>query len=761
MRQSTPEEGRSNSRLNFFKGAALFTLIAGLLFTILAFQLYRDWEMQKVRFAFHRSADRHISRLNKQIDAIEHLMDSVKSLYLSSDVVEEHEFKDFVVPLIKRNAAVSQVAWIARQSGNLGDDSERPEYQTEHNPTRLNEQNESFEAMFMVPDEGLYQPGIDPFANGRCRQAANKARDTGKIAMCRENVLDESHPEKNNRHVFQLFEPVYVKGETTATLNDKRRKLSGFISTLVLLPPLLDQAWYDLDNGNLSIFFFDQPPSGNKQLFLSYPLNSRRNRIDTISLDSVIDQAAEHQSAIIHSADRKWHLLIAANKDYITSNREKQVYAVPFTLLVCTILVTIFVHSSSQKKEQLALANEQLTAEIHERQTAQEALEKERDLSNTLIQSSPLFFVAADRNGTVQIVNRALIDATGYTTEDLIGKNYLEALVCRHERPSVIEAARKLFEDNTVMITETLLKTKNEDSSPVLVEWHLTPVSQLRGQSSFFLGLGIDISEKRRKEEALKESEELKEKLRQAQKMESIGTLAGGIAHDFNNILSIIIGFGELGVMMQDSGETNIKNCLDEILTAAGRAKDLVGQILTFSRQSDEVRKPLQPNRIVKEAIKFLRASIPSTIDIQTRLDEQTGIISANPTQMHQIIMNLCTNASHAMKEMGGVIQIELTNTHLDEKATAKDPHLLPGPYVKLTVKDNGHGISRKNLARIFDPYFTTKEQGEGTGLGLAISADLVRGHGGRLELRRTGPEGTVFAIFLPKAVISAPEAAA
>jgi signal transduction histidine kinase/CheY-like chemotaxis protein len=244
---------------------------------------------------------------------------------------------------------------------------------------------------------------------------------------------------------------------------------------------------------------------------------------------------------------------------------------------------------------------------------------------------------------------------------------------------------------------------------------------------------------------------QLRSQLQQAQKMEALGTLAGGIAHDFNNILSAIIGYTELAKQGISPGGT-VEEDLDRVLKSAERAKNLVKQILTFSRRTDEEQKPLQPVLIVKEALKLLRASVPKNVRFEEVIDPLTGIIAADPTRIHQIMMNLCTNAVQAMLETDteGVLGVRLGNEDLDE-AKAWYMDLSPGSYVKLTVTDTGPGISEDDLARIFEPYFTTKAKGEGTGLGLSVVQGIVEAYGGRVLVESLPGKGTTFHVLFPR----------
>jgi PAS domain S-box-containing protein len=266
-----------------------------------------------------------------------------------------------------------------------------------------------------------------------------------------------------------------------------------------------------------------------------------------------------------------------------------------------------------------------------------------------------------------------------------------------------------------------------------------------------------DASERKRSEA---ERNKLEQRLAQAQKMEAIGTLAGGIAHDFNNILYPIIGFTEMVIDDLPEDCLQRKN-LDEVLRAAQRASDLVRQILAFSRQREQDRKPLKVQPIIREALVLLRASLPSTIEICQDIDPACGAIMADPTQVHQIIMNLCTNAFHAMREQGGVLHISLADVQVAANDTSVDLALAPGAYVRLGIGDTGQGMTRETLGRIFEPYFTTKEPGHGTGLGLSVVHGIVTRHGGSINVVSEPGKGATFNVYFPRIEAAPPSAQA
>jgi signal transduction histidine kinase/CheY-like chemotaxis protein len=239
----------------------------------------------------------------------------------------------------------------------------------------------------------------------------------------------------------------------------------------------------------------------------------------------------------------------------------------------------------------------------------------------------------------------------------------------------------------------------------------------------------------------------LENRLKQSQKLESIGTLAGGIAHDFNNILSCIIGFTELALDDAKKGSFIADNLL-EILSAGKRAKDLVGHILAFARQSEEKLEPIRADKIIGEVLHFMRSSIPTTIKIKKTIDSQS-LIMGNRTQLHQIVMNLCTNAAQAMENKGGVLEVSLKDIEVDGDIDGR-LDLNPGHYIEINITDTGTGIPPQIIDSIFEPYFTTKELDEGTGMGLAVVHGIVESYSGKIAVKSDQEKGTTFTIYLP-----------
>ena len=334
--------------------------------------------------------------------------------------------------------------------------------------------------------------------------------------------------------------------------------------------------------------------------------------------------------------------------------------------------------------------------------------------------------ITIDPGGVIETMNARAEEIFGHSAADALGKSMAIFLVDDDLAAFVragdgaIQEVRGRRHDGTQFPLEVAVN-KLEDT------WSLH--DRRSSARRVFIATLRDISR----------SKELSAQLQQAQKMEAIGTLAGGIAHDFNNILSIILGYASLlEDEVEDAGET--RENLDMVVRAARRARDLVEQILTFSRRSERERRPLDPKPVFAEALKLLRSTLPATIEIRTHIDEAPMQLLADPSQLHQVLMNLCTNAAHAMSESGGILEVSI------ERARSAPA----GDSLRLSVADTGAGMDADTAGRIFEPFFTTKERGQGTGLGLAVVHGIITEHGGTIDVASRPGEGATFTAYLP-----------
>jgi len=364
--------------------------------------------------------------------------------------------------------------------------------------------------------------------------------------------------------------------------------------------------------------------------------------------------------------------------------------------------------------------------------------EEQLVLLATAIEQAAEGITITDKNGTIQYVNPSFERISGYAREEIIGQNHHILKSSKHD-----EAFYKAMW-NTLSRGEVwtgYMINEKKDGTTYRVEASISPIRDNASTIINYVTIERDVTHEA----------ELETQLRQVQKMEAIGTLVGGIAHDFNNILAAIMGYTEMALYDVPEGTAGRRN-LEQVLKAGYRGKDLVKQIITFSRRSEQERRSMRVSPIVKEALKLLKASLPTTIDIRQNIETQSGMVLADPTQIHQVLMNLCSNAAYAMREKGGVLGVSLVDADIDsDGAEPSYPDLNPGAYLKLTVSDTGHGIDRAIMERIFDPFFTSKKPGEGTGMGLAVVHGIVKSYGGAIVVDSEPGKGSTFDVFLPR----------
>ena len=380
-----------------------------------------------------------------------------------------------------------------------------------------------------------------------------------------------------------------------------------------------------------------------------------------------------------------------------------------------------------------------IARDITFRKMAEERIKYQADLVKNVSDA----IISTDLDFNIVTWNKAAETMYGYHRAEVVGKDVGELTNTEYQSDSPEDVLNRFFEDGK---WEGEVIQKRKDGTTVNVLASVTLLRDGTGNPVGAVTINRDITERKRTEEERKKLESV---IRHSQKMEAIGTLAGGIAHDFNNILAAIMGYGEMA-LMDAPQNSQIRADLEQIMSSSRRARDLVAQILSFSRRTERERIPVPVRAIVNECLKMLRATIPTTIDIRPRVGAETGAVLSDPTQIQQVVMNLCTNAAYAMRDTGGTLEVELSQADVDQNPAASIPGLKPGPHVKLVVSDTGTGIEPDVVEKIFEPFFTTKETGQGTGMGLAVVYGIVKGHGGVITVDSEPDFGSSFTVYLP-----------
>lgn len=394
-----------------------------------------------------------------------------------------------------------------------------------------------------------------------------------------------------------------------------------------------------------------------------------------------------------------------------------------------------------REMEDMAVLFRDMASTLKERETSL-AISEER--FRTIFNSITDAIVLADTDRNIRMVNPAFTRIFGYTAEETLGRN----AAFLYADPEMYELQGEIRFNKNVTMGQSVYEIdfKRKDGVVFPTENSSVHVKNPNGEITGFLAVVRDITDRKTEH---KQKKEMQRRLKQAQKMEAIGTLAGGIAHDFNNILSIIIGYTDI-VMLGSSPDSETGQNLQNVLDAGNRARELVQQILSFSRQAQVETIALRPQPIIKELMKMIRSSIPTTIEIREDIAGECGTVLADPTQLHQVLMNLCTNAFSAMEDRVGVLTIglkiaESVPPELDSfEKTGKT-------YIEMSVSDTGHGIDPDIIDKIFDPFFTTKDKGKGTGMGLATTYGIVKGCGGTITVESVPDIRTKFTIYLPQ----------
>ena len=387
-----------------------------------------------------------------------------------------------------------------------------------------------------------------------------------------------------------------------------------------------------------------------------------------------------------------------------------------------------------KEKKHLLITATDITVRVQ----AEKAIREQKQNAERYLNLAGVMFIGLDTQGNVNIANQKACAVLECSEAEIIGTNWFDKYIPEYMRDDARRVYKRMMNKEIELLEYHENQVISKNNNVKSVAWHNTLIEDDTGKIAGFLGSGEDITEKRR----------LQARLQHAQKMESIGNLAGGIAHDFNNILSSIIGFTELSLDDTEDG-SEIKQNLKEVYSAGNRAKELVKQILAFARQSEEETKPTRLSDIVAEALKLLRPSTPTTIEIVASI-ESTSFIMGNPSQLHQVVMNLCTNSIQAMQDSGGILKIDLRN--IDPEDVHKIGNLGQNTegYIVLSVSDNGPGVDSSIQENIFEPYFTTKGVGEGTGMGLAVVKGIIESYGGDITITSDPGKETVFTVRLP-----------
>jgi PAS domain S-box-containing protein len=609
--------------------------------------------------------------------------------------------------------------------------------------------------LIVVSGTGVIADAVEALHQGAWDYVLKPIEDFSVLVHALENVLEKARLKRENRQYQQHLEQMVAErtkeleqaNEHLTHINERLKRIVDTTRTLSFCSEietfgsqLLNEfGQHMLDSGG-SLYFREEDglrlvhslDPGHATQFIPFP----------ISENSVFQQVI---------ADKKPVLIrdIAAEIDFSTSGWEDYkdgsslVFPLPDESGEITAILTL--HSKTpppfiEQDKEIGSILASYSCEALRAVRATESLrENEQQFRSILDNIRAGIIIVEIETKEIAYVNPTAAEMIESSAKKVIG-SICHDILCSLEKNGC--PVLDLGQGQKMDSSEQILKTSTGRELPIL---KTTTRTIYRGKECLLESF-VDLTAQKM---AAAEKIALETQLRQAQKMEALGTLAGGIAHDFNNILSAVIGYTELSFLDLADPSDPLHQKLESILHAGNRAKELVSQILTFSRMKEQILTPVSIAPIVKEALKLLQASLPANIELKDQISTQQKVM-ADPTQIHQIIMNLCTNAYHAMEEKGGLLSVALTATSFDDPAFIPHADLSPGPYLQLTIEDTGTGISPVVMDSIFDPYFSTKDKNKGTGLGLAVVHGIVKSHDGAISVNSRMGVGSVFRVVLP-----------
>ena len=724
----------------------LVTIVVGAVASVLLYMLVEEWEQEHQRLEFESRAQAYANAVQTSLDVNIEALRFLGAFFNNSKEVTRHEFSNYVNSVLPRFPGIHALSWnplvfdreradyeaLAKKEGLAG--FEFTERSVANKLVRAGTRQEYVVVFYIDPLE-TNRPalGFDIASNPTRRKAIAEGFKTGKLSATDRITLVQ---ETGDQFGILILLPIYQQGAVLRTIEDRTKYRKGFVVEVLRIGDVVRTALKGFPDEGINLALYDLSAAKDKRVLCYLP--SR--------LSGTVEQAPEGGSVengfawqkTIDFAGRQWKIMLSTSSSYLHARHFWQDWVAFAVSLVLTLVLAFYLYKKvrytteiERKVNQETRINQQLAEEISVRKQAQEkALRFGQILERSF---NEIYVFNAESLKFIQ-VNEGARRNLGYAMEEL---QHLTPLDIKPEitHESFLERIAPLRTGaQETVVFNTVHRRKDGSTYPVEVNIQYITIESM----PVFTAIVLDVTEK----------QNLAGQLMQAQKMEAIGTLAGGIAHDFNNILSAVIGYTEISLIEVET-DTALQNNLKEILKAGNRARDLVEQILTFSRQTDQELKPVQVKLIVKEALKFLRSSLPTTIEVVQHLESES-LIFADATQIHQVLLNLCGNAGHAMGDKGGVLEVKLADVNIGTDFIAQYPELKPGVYLELTVSDTGHGMPAHVLDRIFDPFFTTKEPGRGTGLGLSVVHGIVGRYGGTITVRSEPGEGTTFKVYFP-----------
>ncbi|MGH8175883.1 MAG: ATP-binding protein [Steroidobacter sp.] len=724
-------------------GAAAVVLLAGLSATLTTFLLQRSAEIRDSQQQFTAWAEERGDVLQKAVDAHLEILHGVRALFDSSEFVSAEEFDRYTAAPLKRYPHIYSLDWLprvtqaqralfeARASEQLGIEYRIREYAEDGAVAAAATRPEYWPILYAQARDGLRRTGVDAYALAANAAAMGAAAQTNRASAAIVEVRASIGEPPIER--FQVYLPIFDR----ASMGAPPGEVLGFVRTTFSIDDMLEATLSEAAQEGVAVELVD--PFDMAILGSMTPVSAwRRERAI-----KAFNPKPLRWTGQLQVADHVLNLQFASTPGYARHPKLSAIWALLAAGTAVTLLGAVAAFHLTRRRLRLQRLTKELLAENAERRHSQQLLSQTEARYRVLVENSP-DAILLNRDGRILFANRASVRLLkAQSADELVGKSVFDIV-----HPDFHEIARDRMHTMTQK-AEVLPAVEQRllclDGSTVDVEVVTMPFQTENGVTMQVTARDIT---QRRAAEA--ERANLEAALRQSQKLEAVGTLAGGIAHDFNNILSAIVGNTRL--LLEDLSETHPGwRSVKEIRSATHRARDLVKRLMAFSRQQETQRTAVPLAPLIMEVQHLLRATIPAGIELIARIPPGTPPILADATQIHQVLLNLCTNAWQAMP--GATGRIELSVTALSEEdARVQSGAPLHGAsrYVCIGVHDNGAGMPQETLEHIFEPFFTTKQPGEGSGLGLAVVHGIVQSHKGAITVTSQPGAGTSFLIYLP-----------
>ena len=736
--------------------APALTYILGTVLTISVFSLVRGGEEAQLQQLFESSARNRLAALQTDIVRHTEVVSSLASFFSASQNVTREEFRSFVKTALSRHPGIQALAWnpliksaehkryIDQAYEDGLSDFQITEFGSSGQIIEATGQDDAVVVYYIEPYKSNEKAlGFNIASNPARLQAIQQARDTGKATITERITLVQ---EQQESFAYLLLIPVYRQDVSIHTVIERREQFIGLATGVIRLNAWLPLSIRDLPPIGIDVLLLDQSAPADKQFLHFHSSRTRKKPIH--ASDISVSKAEEnlHWKSSIDISGRQWTALFTPAPAFRKENRSWHAWTILMAGLSFTFLLTLYLFAKMRYADRLASTNIELLHENTERKVNESELKSQIDFIDTVLDAASNIIVVLDLDGRFVRFNRAAEEYTGYTVNEVLGEPVWELVIPEEQRDAVKNVFYRLRNGELAIASQYENDWLNRYGGRSLFQWHNSVLYDENGKVSHIVAMGYDITEKKKAEA---EHERLQRELQQAHKMESLGQLTGGVAHDFNNLLGIINGYASLIHDRYSNNDEKLSSYVANIREAGDRAARLVSQMLAFSRSDIVSDTPLQFEPLLKEDIKMLQASLPSSIEIKTEIEAGLPGVLMNPIHLHQILMNLAINARDAMQEVGQ-LHIKLGwARHLNtESQVSHKP--VKGDWIELCVSDTGSGISEENAKNIFNPFFTTKEVGKGTGMGLSVIYGIMESHNGHILLESKPGQGSTFRMLFP-----------